>query len=722
MEPPGPGAGSRHHRLLTNRESTRKPGAAGLLGFAPHVLLFSCPRMAAAEAQGGGPCGFTRQNSGNSLSLDFEPEAEYRFVELLEERYKCTRCRAVLHNPHQTGCGHRFCQRCILALRELNTVALCPVDKEVIKSQEVFRDNCCRREVLNLYVYCKNAPGCSAKTTLGRYQEHLQQCPFQAVLCPNDGCREPVLRRALQEHLSAHCPYREERCRYCKRDVPVIALQGHEENLCPEYPVSCPNKCLQTIPRTEVPGDRPLHMVYAARQPPEAAQESRLQVDQHLAVCPEAEQDCPFRHYGCAAKAKRGSLREHEHTALRDHMLLVLEKNVQLEEQISDLYKSLEQKESKIQQLEETVQKFAKDFEQLTQLFGRNGSFVSSMQVLASHVDRSAWLEAQVHQLLQTVSQQQTKLDLRPLADAVDAVKRRVTLLETSDRRLGTPNLGPSSGNPWPGGGSSRTGPAAAQPGVREKGPRGPRGPKRRWLRGGGGQEPQVVWWLSRGAASGERGGRGTRASAHLAASGHGRPPSLSLAVALEGETHKHDARINSHGTQLDKNEERFRQLEGACHSGKLVWKVTGYRAKKQEAVDGHTVSVFSQPFYTSRCGYRLCARAYLNGDGAGKGSHLSLYFVVMRGEFDALLQWPFRQRVTLMLLDQSGKKNHIMETFKADPNSSSFKRPDGEMNIASGCPRFVAHSTLESSKNVYIKEDTLFLKVAVDLSDLEDL
>ena len=194
------------------------------------------------------------------------------------------------------------------------------------------------------------------------------------------------------------------------------------------------------------------------------------------------------------------------------------------------------------------------------------------------------------------------------------------------------------------------------------------------------------------------------------------------FAVVLEGETNKHDAHINIHKAQLNKNEERFKLLESACYNGKLIWKVTDYKLKKKEALDGHTVSIFSQPFYTSRCGYRLCARAYLNGDGSGKGTHLSLYFVVMRGEFDSLLQWPFRQRVTLMLLDQSGKKNHIMETFKADPNSSSFKRPDGEMNIASGCPRFVAHSTLENAKNTYIKDDTLFLKVAVDLSDLEDL
>lgn len=194
------------------------------------------------------------------------------------------------------------------------------------------------------------------------------------------------------------------------------------------------------------------------------------------------------------------------------------------------------------------------------------------------------------------------------------------------------------------------------------------------------------------------------------------------LSVVLEGETSKHDAHINIHKAQLNKNEERFKLLEGACYSGKLIWKVTDYKVKKREAMEGHVVSVFSQPFYTSRCGYRLCARAYLNGDGSGKGTHLSLYFVVMRGEFDSLLQWPFRQRVTLMLLDQSGKKNHIAETFKADPNSSSFRRPEGEMNIASGCPRFVSHSTLEHPKNTYIKDDTLFLKVAVDLTDLEDL
>lgn len=41
-----------------------------------------------------------------------------------------------------------------------------------------------------------------------------------------------------------------------------------------------------------------------------------------------------------------------------------------------------------------------------------------------------------------------------------------------------------------------------------------------------------------------------------------------------------------------------------------------------------------------------MCLRLYLNGDGTGRGTHLSLFFVVMRGPNDALLRWPFNQKV----------------------------------------------------------------------------
>ncbi|XP_065885977.1 TNF receptor-associated factor 5-like [Dysidea avara] len=59
---------------------------------------------------------------------------------------------------------------------------------------------------------------------------------------------------------------------------------------------------------------------------------------------------------------------------------------------------------------------------------------------------------------------------------------------------------------------------------------------------------------------------------------------------------------------------------------------------------------------------------------------------------YDSLLQWPFINKVTLTLINQTGGPD-VTDTFKPDPKnpkSSSFQRPKTEMNVASGCPRFV--------------------------------
>lgn len=140
-----------------------------------------------------------------------------------------------------------------------------------------------------------------------------------------------------------------------------------------------------------------------------------------------------------------------------------------------------------------------------------------------------------------------------------------------------------------------------------------------------------------------------------------------------------------------------------------------------------------------------MCLRLYFNGDGTGRGTHLSLFFVVMRGKYDALLKWPFSQKVssgstasaswtgakekphrhsvpaspqvTLMLLDQNNRE-HIIDAFRPDVSSSSFQQPISEMNIASGCPLFCPLAKL-AGKSPYLKEDTIFIKAIVDLTGL---
>ena len=117
--------------------------------------------------------------------------------------------------------------------------------------------------------------------------------------------------------------------------------------------------------------------------------------------------------------------------------------------------------------------------------------------------------------------------------------------------------------------------------------------------------------------------------------------------------------------------------------------------------------------------GYKACARLYLNGDGAGKDSHVSLYFALMKGRFDAILPWPFTHQVTMLLLDQSGQGCHVQEKFRPDRLSSSFQQPRSEMNVTTGCPRFISKTELERRKTLYMKENTMFIQIIVEWLDV---
>ncbi|XP_033734392.1 TNF receptor-associated factor 3-like [Pecten maximus] len=182
-------------------------------------------------------------------------------------------------------------------------------------------------------------------------------------------------------------------------------------------------------------------------------------------------------------------------------------------------------------------------------------------------------------------------------------------------------------------------------------------------------------------------------------------------------QVQNHERQIGLMDVRLAELDLRLQIHETASFNGVLMWKIRDYARRKQEAINGRTLSLYSQPFYTSQFGYKMCARVYLNGDGMGKGTHMSLFFVVMRGDFDGLLRWPFQQKVIMMLLDQEAGTRHLSDTFRPDPNSNSFRKPQTEMNIASGCPLFVSHTVLET--RTYLQDDTIFIKIEVDTNGI---
>ena len=153
-----------------------------------------------------------------------------------------------------------------------------------------------------------------------------------------------------------------------------------------------------------------------------------------------------------------------------------------------------------------------------------------------------------------------------------------------------------------------------------------------------------------------------------------------------------------------------------STHTGSLLWMIPEIGRRRRDAFEKRITSIYSPPFYSGRNGYKMCIRAYLNGDGIGFNTHLSVFFVLMRGEYDPLLKWPFEYKVSLVLVDQD-MKQHIVQTFVASPESSSFQRPRSDMNVASGCPQFAKLSVIDEGN--YVRDDVMFLKCIVDTSKI---
>ena len=168
--------------------------------------------------------------------------------------------------------------------------------------------------------------------------------------------------------------------------------------------------------------------------------------------------------------------------------------------------------------------------------------------------------------------------------------------------------------------------------------------------------------------------------------------------------------------TMLEEMNLKVEILEVKACTGVYVWKINELARRTREAKLGRTISLYSPPFYTSTHGYRLCLRAYLNGDGEGKGTHVSLFIVIMKSEYDDLLVWPFTHGVTLTLINQnfpSVSEKCITHKFKPNPKSSSFQKPQETFNIASGFPVFTKINTL--SDHNYCKNDTLYFRVKME-------
>ena len=153
--------------------------------------------------------------------------------------------------------------------------------------------------------------------------------------------------------------------------------------------------------------------------------------------------------------------------------------------------------------------------------------------------------------------------------------------------------------------------------------------------------------------------------------------------------------------------------IENRTMNGEFIWKIDEIDFRMAQAKLETIYQLLSTPSYTKQYGYKYCISLYLNGDDVGRGTHISIFFIVMKSEYDELLSWPMQTRVTFELINLENETNSITETFVSNPKSCSFQKPTMEMNVSTGCPTFV--SIQQFLKGGFIKDNCAFIKTTVE-------
>ena len=134
----------------------------------------------------------------------------------------------------------------------------------------------------------------------------------------------------------------------------------------------------------------------------------------------------------------------------------------------------------------------------------------------------------------------------------------------------------------------------------------------------------------------------------------------------------------------------------------------------------------YSPPFYTHPQGYKMCLRVDANGFGSGKGTHVSIFASLMRGEHDDQLQWPFEGDVIVELMNWKRNRRHHKHTIhfyyypgeSESLNAHCVRVTEGDISEHSfGCPEFISHCSLSYNhitNTEYLQDDCVRVSVTV--------
>lgn len=137
------------------------------------------------------------------------------------------------------------------------------------------------------------------------------------------------------------------------------------------------------------------------------------------------------------------------------------------------------------------------------------------------------------------------------------------------------------------------------------------------------------------------------------------------------------------------------------------------YYEKFREAL-ANGISLYSDPHIIS--GYKMRLQVSLNGQGDGEGTHMSVFFQLMKGKLDDYLKWPFDKLIDFVLIHQDDQSKYVTAKVETDKfkEIKSFQKPVNYCNKGWGYAKFVSLKELHDGG--FIKGDILYIRCVVEL------
>lgn len=170
---------------------------------------------------------------------------------------------------------------------------------------------------------------------------------------------------------------------------------------------------------------------------------------------------------------------------------------------------------------------------------------------------------------------------------------------------------------------------------------------------------------------------------------------------------------------KIETIDRKIMQLQATQESqnyGEFVWTIDNLSDKIGIARKEINREIYSDSFYSHRNGYKMCMRVDPSGINVGKGSHLAIYFCMLQGPFDDILQWPMRHSVTFALIDQQSGLVHKSRTarFEDVPDNFAWNKPTADKKIGFGYHKFISMDELLNNERL-CRNDQIFITCSVD-------